>query len=91
MLRTTTAPTIFQAGIKDNVLPPTATAVVNFRPMPGDSPEVIIDHVKKAINDDRITIKDISASTPATNIADASGKGYKMLEKTIRQIWGNEL
>ncbi|MFD1316466.1 M20 family peptidase [Namhaeicola litoreus] len=91
MLHTTIAVTMFNAGIKDNVLPPSATAVVNFRPMPGDTPEVIMEHVKKAINDDRIEIRDISASTPATNIADANGPGYKMLEKTIRQIYGNDL
>jgi len=91
MLHTTIAVTMFNAGIKDNVLPPSATAVVNFRPMPGDTPEVIIQHVKDAIDDDRITVRDISASTPATNIADPDGPGYKLLEKTIRQIWGNDL
>ncbi len=91
MMHTTIAVTMFNAGIKDNVLPPSASAVVNFRPMPGDTPDVIIDHVKKAINDDRITVRDISASTPATNVADARGPGYKALEKTIRQIWGNDL
>lgn len=91
MLHTTIAVTMFNAGIKDNVLPPAATAVVNFRPMPGDTPDVIIAHVKKAIGDKRITVKDISASTPATNVADAKGNGYKALEKTIRQIWGNDL
>lgn len=91
MLRTTIAVTMINAGIKDNVLPPSATAVVNFRPMPGDTPEVIIAHVKKAINDDRITIKDISASTPATNVADPESNAYKALEKSIRQIWGNDL
>lgn len=91
MLHTTIAVTMFNAGVKDNVLPPSATAVVNFRPMPGDTPEVIIEHVKNAIDDDRITIKDISASTPATNIADPDSKAYKALEKTIRQIWGNDL
>ena len=91
MLHTTIAVTMFNAGIKDNVLPPSATAVVNFRPMPGDTPEVIIEHVKNAIKDDRITVKDISASTPATNIADPESEAYKILEKTIRQIWGNDL
>ncbi len=91
MLHTTTAVTMFNAGIKDNVLPPAATAVVNFRPMPGDTPEVIIEHVKKAINDDRITVRDISASTPATNVADPGSNGYKILEKSIRQTWGNDL
>jgi carboxypeptidase PM20D1 len=91
MLHTTIAVTIFNAGIKDNVLPPSAVAVVNFRPMPGDTPEVIIEHVKNVIDDDRITITDISASTPATNVANPDGPGYKMLEKTIRQTWGNDL
>lgn len=91
MLHTTIAVTMFNAGIKDNVLPPAATAVVNFRPMPGDTPDVIIAHVKKAIGDDRITVRDISASTPATNVANPDGPGYKALEKTIRQIWGNDL
>ncbi|WP_224745863.1 M20 family peptidase [Neiella litorisoli] len=91
MLHTTTAVTMFNAGIKDNVLPPAATAVVNFRPMPGDTPEVIIEHVKKAVDDERITVRDISASTPATKVADPHGKGYQVLEKTLRQIWGNDL
>ncbi|UES44533.1 M20 family peptidase [Roseibium aggregatum] len=91
MMHTTIAVSMFNAGIKDNVLPPSATAVVNFRPMPGDTPEVIIQHVKDAIGDDRITIRDISASTPATAMADPEGPGYKALEKTIRQIWGNDL
>lgn len=91
MLHTTIAVSMFNAGIKDNVLPPKATAVVNFRPMPGDTPEVIIEHVKKAIDDDRITVRDISASSPATNIADPESDAYKILEKTIRQIWGNDL
>lgn len=91
MLHTTTAVTMFNAGIKDNVLPPSATAVVNFRPLPGDTPEVIIEHVKNAIDDDRISVRDISASTPATNVADPHGNGYQILEKTIRQTWGNDL
>jgi carboxypeptidase PM20D1 len=56
----------------------------------GDTKESIIAHVKKAIDDQRITIKDISASTPPTNVADPNGKGYKLFEKAIRQAWGND-
>jgi carboxypeptidase PM20D1 len=91
MLHTTIAPTIFNAGIKDNVLPPSATAVVNFRPMPGDTPEVIIEHVRKAIGDDRITVRDISASTPATAVANPDSDAYRTLDRTIRQVFGNDL
>ena len=35
LLRTTTAPTILEAGMKDNVIPGRARAVVNFRILPG--------------------------------------------------------
>src|SRR6266566_6416457 len=49
MLRTTTAPTIFQGGVKDNVLPSTARAVVNFRILPGDSSATVLRHVRRAI------------------------------------------
>ena len=91
MLHTTIAVTMIDAGIKDNVLPPSAKAVVNFRPMPGDTPEVIMEHVRNAIDDDRITLTDVSASTPATAVANPESNGYKQLEKAIRQIWGNDL
>ena len=44
-MRTTTAPTLFRAGIKDNVLAQQADAVVNFRIRPGDSVEGVLRHV----------------------------------------------
>ena len=45
-IRTTTAPTIFAAGVKDNVLPATARAVVNFRILPGDTVDTVVEHVR---------------------------------------------
>jgi len=90
-IRTSIAVTMFNAGIKDNVLPNSASAVVNFRNMAGDTVESIIEHVRKAIDDDRISIKDISASINASSMADPYGDAYKMTEKTIRQVWGNDL
>ncbi len=52
-MRTTTAPTIINAGVKDNVIPPTATAVVNFRLAPGNSPDWLVEMVRRIVNDDR--------------------------------------
>ena len=37
LVRTTTAPTIINAGIKDNIIPAKAEAVVNFRILPGET------------------------------------------------------
>ena len=60
MVRTTTALTIFNAGDKDNVLPGNATATVNFRLMPGDTQASVIDHVRRTINNDRISNRAVS-------------------------------
>ncbi|TDG12432.1 hypothetical protein E2F43_12550 [Seongchinamella unica] len=51
-------------------MPPMARDVVNFRPTIGDSKEYIMNQVRDVIDDDRITITDVSHSIPATNIAD---------------------
>ncbi|MGE5267724.1 MAG: M20 family peptidase [Deltaproteobacteria bacterium] len=88
MLHTTTAVTIFNAGIKDNVLPPSATAVVNFRILQGETIESVIKRVKEIINDERIKVTDISASVNPSPISDPYGPEYKLMEKTIRQTWG---
>jgi carboxypeptidase PM20D1 len=47
MLRTTTAPTIFQAGIKENVLPSTSRAVVNHRILSGDNSAEVLERRSK--------------------------------------------
>ena len=55
-IRTTTAPTIINAGIKDNVLPAKAEAVVNFRLLPGDDLPSIYEMVLERINDERVKV-----------------------------------
>ncbi len=47
-LHTTISPTMMSAGVKDNVIPPTAQAVINFRLHPRDSIRAVIDHVRDA-------------------------------------------
>ena len=59
MVRTTTAPTMFEAGTKDNMLPSSARAVVNFRILPGDSVSTVLDHVRRVVDDDRVDIKTV--------------------------------
>ena len=49
MVRTSIAPTVIHAGVKDNVLPVEAIAKINFRILPGDSVKTVIDYVKKVV------------------------------------------
>ncbi|MFN2305215.1 MAG: M20 family peptidase [Anaerolineales bacterium] len=55
-IRTTTAPTIIEGGVQDNVLPAKAEAVVNFRLLPGDDLKGVYDRVQARIGDPRVQI-----------------------------------
>lgn len=86
-IRTTTAATMMSASVKDNVLPLSATAVVNFRVLPGDTVESVIAYVNKVIDDPQIDVSLYSdfANNPS-KVASLESGGYKVLSETIRQI-----
>lgn len=63
LLRTTQAPTLLSAGVKDNVLPESASAVINFRLHPHDSTENVITHLATVINDSSITLTPLNEAT----------------------------
>jgi len=55
-IRTTTAVTMAQGSSKDNILPTQASAVVNFRIMPGETPETVLEYVTQVIANPDITV-----------------------------------
>ncbi|GAB3932267.1 M20 family peptidase [Larkinella terrae] len=87
-LRTTTAPTIFQAGVKDNVLPIEATATINFRILPGETVESVVEHVREVIDDERIQVnvlkKFISQPSP---MSDPAALGFERIHQTIKGVF----
>jgi carboxypeptidase PM20D1 len=58
VLHTTISPTILEAGIKDNVIPPTALAKINFRLHQRDTIASVVAHVKSAINDEKVDVNE---------------------------------
>lgn len=88
ILRTTTAPTMLEGSIKENVLPKRARALVNFRILPGDTRESVLAHVKNAVADERVQVRAAEGiSQDPSAVSDASGPGYKSIERSIRQIF----
>jgi carboxypeptidase PM20D1 len=57
MVRTTTAVTVIEGGVKENVLPSSARALVNFRILPGDSIESVTSFVRGAVDDPRVDVR----------------------------------
>ncbi|WP_054813309.1 M20/M25/M40 family metallo-hydrolase [Nocardia arizonensis] len=63
MVRTTTAPTVIRGGVKANVLPQRAEALINFRILPGDSVTGVLEHCRRVISDDGVRIDLVGMSS----------------------------
>ena len=87
--RTTTALTIFNAGIKDNVLPSEAKATVNFRILPGENPQSVLEYVTSVIDDQRIAVSfaNENAIQSPSAISPTKGFGFNILQTTIKELF----
>jgi acetylornithine deacetylase/succinyl-diaminopimelate desuccinylase-like protein len=54
MMHDTIAPTMLQAGIRANVIPTEARATFNVRLVPGDTIDLLVNDLKKLVNDPQI-------------------------------------
>lgn len=86
MLRTTTAATMTEGSPAPNVLPQKARAVVNFRIIPGETGEYLLEHVRKVIKNDDILVEPLILENPS-NISDTESFGYKSIEKAVYSIF----
>ncbi len=86
MIRTTTAITMIQSGMRPNVLPSKANAKVNFRLLPGDTIAWVCERIRKIIDDERVNFEPMakSISEPST-YSRSDSPAYQILERTIRQ------
>ncbi len=87
-LHTTTAITVIEGGIKDNILPSRAQALVNFRILPGETSDTVIEHVRRAVNDPRITVTKPNHSVfEPTRVASTDSTGYQAIDRSIREVF----
>lgn len=86
-IRTTTAPTIFRAGAKDNVLPIDATATINFRLLPGETVESVIERVKQVIDNDSITVSVLGKGSNPSPVSDSESPSFMTIHKTIKSVF----
>jgi carboxypeptidase PM20D1 len=87
LIRTTTALTIVNAGNQDNVLPGRVDATVNFRLQPGDTEAAVIDHVKRTIDNDAITITRRDVNTEPLPVTSTRTDAYRALNRTVREVF----
>ena len=84
--RTTTALTVVNAGQAENVLPGRARALVNFRLLPGDSSDAIVDHVVRTIANPSIRVERVAPFTEASRVAATDAPGYRAIARTLSEL-----
>ncbi len=91
LLHTTTAPTMLTAGIKDNVLPPEASAVVNFRIRPGETVATVMARVRSVIADSMVIVERLdSVGVDPSPVSDVNSPAYGLIAETIRGMTPGE-
>jgi carboxypeptidase PM20D1 len=88
LVRTTTAPTIFHAGIKDNVIPSKAEAVVNFRILPGETSGDVLRHIDKVVNDSHVKIEPFNEDkSEPSPVSPSNVSGFKNIISALGQVY----
>ncbi len=85
-IRTTTAATIMNAGVKENVLPQEARAVVNFRILPGDSVADVLEHVRAEAGPE-VQVSPQAAATEPSSESDVEAPAFRLIQTTIVQVF----
>lgn len=87
-VRTTLAATMFHAGVKDNVLPQEARAVINARVHPSQRVADVLAQVRQAIDDPEVTVRPVAGlvSEPSP-IARSTGPGFLAITRAVRRVF----
>lgn len=89
IIRTTTAPTMLQGGVRENVLPTEATAVINFRILPGETVESVRAYVQETIDNERITVEIMQEefSSNPSPISATNTFGFEVLQRSMQEVF----
>jgi carboxypeptidase PM20D1 len=87
-IRTTTAPTLFHSGVKDNVLPSIAEATVNFRLLPGDTIAAVCERIRKVIKDPRVKLEALPEKAwEASPYSPIDSPAYRHISSVIEEVF----
>ncbi|MEH7335956.1 M20 family peptidase [Neobacillus drentensis] len=87
LIRTTIAPTIFQAGEQYNALPEKATAIINLRLMPGDSLDEVKRFIEDTIEDDEIKVT--VTGSEASKVSSVNSWQFKSIQQAARNVYSD--
>ncbi|MDG1572463.1 M20 family peptidase [Robiginitalea sp. M366] len=83
---TTTAPTIVEGGVKNNVIPTVAEATINFRILPGETVSSVQSHIEATISD-KVRVEPVGFLTDPSPVSEIDSDAFRTLEQTIRSVF----
>jgi carboxypeptidase PM20D1 len=86
MLRTTAVPTILQGGERENVIPGRASVVINYRLMPGDTSEAVIEHVQGVLQGLDVAIERLPKGSEPSTVSSTGSWGYQLVSRAMREL-----
>lgn len=85
LVRTTAAPTVIRGGVRANVLPQHAEALVNFRILPGDSVASVLAHCRKVVRDKNIRFELVGMSAEPSHVS-GPGPAFDVIADLARAV-----
>ena len=86
MLRTTAVPTILKAGELENVVPGLASAVINYRLLPGNTSQDVIQHVQQVVEGLDVSVERQPKGAEASPVSSTDSKAYRALARSLREL-----
>ena len=88
LVRTTSAVTVIQGGLKENVIPSSVSAIINHRIHPIDTIQSVLSFDQRLINNPAIEIQKMTAFEPhPVSPHDVHSFGFNVIKKTIQQTF----
>ena len=86
-IRTTTAVTMAKGSSKDNILPSEASAVVNFRIMPGETVQSVTEYVTDVVNNEQITITSVEGfGNNPSSVSVSDNQNFALIKDSIYRV-----
>ncbi len=85
VIRTTMAATMVRAGVAENVIPRTATAVINARVKPGDSATNVAAHLRRTVERYGVGVEVLEARE-ASHVSSTDSAAFRTLRETIGEL-----
>ena len=87
MIRTSVSPTNFRSGSRFNIIPSTATALLDVRRLPTETREEILARFRQMIADPSIEVTlDSGPQMPSTDSSSTSSSLYKAIETVLTRL-----